>query len=109
VTNVTVFVGARPYLLTEQEARRLAELLRATFADEKFDEAVSALRLAWAIELVVDEGLDEPLEIGWPQAEAVIRALPELNAHAYDGLDVLLQAAKRLADDPPSEARLRFP
>jgi hypothetical protein len=61
MANVTVFVGARPYLLTEQEARRLVELLCATFADEKTDEAVSAMRLAWAIELVVDEGLYEPL------------------------------------------------
>jgi hypothetical protein len=57
------------------------------------------LRLAWALELVVDEGLDEPLEIGWPQARAVIRAVPEVTAHAYDGLAVLLQAARRLADD----------
>jgi hypothetical protein len=46
VVNVTVFVGARPYLLTEQEARRLAELLRAAFTDEQTDEAVAALRLA---------------------------------------------------------------
>jgi hypothetical protein len=46
---------------------------------------------------VVDEGLDEPLEIGWPQARAVIRALPEVTAHVYDGLDVLRQAARRLA------------
>jgi hypothetical protein len=96
--NVTVLVGARPYLLTDQEARRLAQLLRDTFTDEKTDEAVSALRLVWAIELVVEEGLDEPLEIGWPHAEAVIRALPEVTAHAYDGLDVLRQAARRLAD-----------
>jgi len=98
VANVTVFVGARPYLLTEQEARRLGQLLRATFTDEKTDEAVAALRLASALELVVDEGLDEPLEIGWPQAEAVIRAVPEVTAHAFDGLDVLRQAARRLAE-----------
>jgi hypothetical protein len=63
------------------------------------------LRLAWALEIVVEEELhDEVLELGWPQAEAVIRAVPEVPAHAYDGLDVLLQAARRLADDPqPSE------
>jgi hypothetical protein len=48
-------------------------------------------------------GLEEPLEIGWPQAKAVIRAVPEVAAHAYDGLEILLQAAKRLADDAPSE------
>jgi hypothetical protein len=101
VANVAIFVGARPYLLTEQEARRLVQFLRAAFEDEKTDEAAAGLRLAWAVELVVDEGLDEPLEIGWPQAEAVIRALPEVTAHAYDGLDVLLQAARRLADAPP--------
>jgi hypothetical protein len=59
------------------------------------------LRLAGALELVVDEGLDEPLEIGWPQAEAVIRAVSEVTAHAYDGLDALLQAARRLADTTP--------
>jgi hypothetical protein len=96
--NVTVLVGARPYLLTEQEARRLAQLLRTAFTEEKTDEATAALRLAGAIELVVDEGLDDPLEIGWPQAEAVIRAVPEVGAHAYDGLEILLQAARRLAD-----------
>jgi hypothetical protein len=48
MANVTVFVGARPYLLTEQEARRLAQALRAAFADEKTDEAAAGLRLAWA-------------------------------------------------------------
>jgi hypothetical protein len=101
MANVTVFVGARPYLLTEQEARRLAQALRAALTDEKTDEAAAGLRLAWAVELVVDEGLDEPLEIGWPQAEAVIRALPEVTAHTYDGLEVLLQAARRLADAAP--------
>ena len=100
MANVTVLVGARQYLLTGQEARRLAQLLRTCFTDEKTDEAAAALRLAWALELV-DEGLDEPLEIGWPQAEAVIRALPAVTAHAYDGLDVLLQAARRLAEAPP--------
>jgi hypothetical protein len=99
MANVTVFVSARPYLLTEQEARRLAHLLRDAFTDEKTDEATAALRLAWAIELVVDEGRDEPLEIGSPHANAVIRAVPEVAAHAYDGLEVLLQAARRLADD----------
>jgi hypothetical protein len=31
VANVTVFVGARPYLLTEQEARRLAQLTARRF------------------------------------------------------------------------------
>jgi hypothetical protein len=99
VANVPVFVGARPYLLTEQEARRLAQLLRDAFTDEKFGEATAALRLAWAIELAVDEGPDEPLEIGWPQAKAVIRAVPEVTAQAHDGLDVLRQAARRLGDD----------
>jgi hypothetical protein len=69
--------------------------------DEKTDEAAAALRLAWALELVVDENLDEPLELGWPQADAVIRALPEFEAHAYSGLEVLLQAAWRLADAAP--------
>jgi hypothetical protein len=69
--------------------------------DEKTDDAAAGLRLAWAVELVVDENLDEPLEIGWPQAEAVIRAVPEVTAHAYDGLEVLLQAARRLADAAP--------
>jgi hypothetical protein len=97
--NVTVFVGARPYLLTEQEARRLAHLLRASVTDHRIDEAAAALRLAWALELVIDEGLDEPLEVGWPQARAVTRAVPEVTAHAYDGLAVLVQAARRLADD----------
>jgi hypothetical protein len=103
MANVTVFVGARPYLLTDQEGRRLERLLRAAFADEKTDEAGAALRLAWALELVLDEGLEEPLEIGWPQAKAVIRALPEVTAHAYDGLEVLLQATRRLIDDAPPE------
>jgi hypothetical protein len=98
VVNVTVLVGARPYLLTEEEARRLARLLRAASTDKKTDKAAVALRLAWDLELVVDEGIDEPLEIGWPQAEAVIRALPEVTGHAYDGLEVLLKAARRLAD-----------
>jgi hypothetical protein len=98
--TVTVFVGARPYLLSEQEARRLAQCLRR-LADEELDEDAVALRFAWALELIVNEDLDEPLEIGGPQAEAVIRALPEVNAHAYDGLEVLRQAAKRLADAPP--------
>jgi hypothetical protein len=100
VANVTVLMGARPYVLTDQEARRLAELLRAAFADENFDEASAALRLAWEFELAADGDLDEPVEIGWPEAEAVTRALPEVTAHAYDGLDVLLQAAKRFADGP---------
>jgi hypothetical protein len=98
VPNVTVFLGARPYLLTEREALRLAGLLQTAFTHEKTEEAAAGLRLARALNLVVDEGLDEPLEIGWPQAEAVIRAVPEVTAHAYDGLDVLRQAASRLAD-----------
>jgi hypothetical protein len=98
--TVTVFVGARPYLLTKQEVRRLAQCLRR-LADEEPDEDAVALRFAWALELIVNEDLDEPLEIGWPQAKAVVRALPEVTAHAYDGLDVLLQAARRLADAPP--------
>jgi hypothetical protein len=96
--NVTVFVGARPYLLTEQEARRLAQLLRTFFTDETTGDAIAALRLARALELVVDEDSDEPVELGWPQAQALIRAVPEVTAHGYDGLDVLLQAARRLAD-----------
>lgn len=49
--NVTVFVGARPYLLTEQEARRLAQLLRTFFTDETTGDAIVALRLARALEL----------------------------------------------------------
>jgi hypothetical protein len=102
VPNVTVFVGARPYLLSENEALRLAGLLRQAFTDEKSDEAVAGLRLARAIELVIEEKLDEALELGWPQAEAVIRALPEVTAHANEGLDVLLQAARRPAADAPS-------
>jgi hypothetical protein len=101
VGNVTVFVGARPYLLSEQEGRRLAQLLRAAFADENTGEAAAALRLARAVELVVDEDLDEPLEIGWPQAAAVIRAIPDITTHPYDGLEVLLQVSRRLADAPP--------
>jgi hypothetical protein len=44
---------------------------------------------------VVDENLDQPLEIGWPQAEAVIRALPEVTTHAHDGVDVLLRSRSR--------------
>jgi hypothetical protein len=56
--------------------------LRAAFSNEKTDEAAAGLRLAWALELVVDENLDEPLELGWPKADAVIRALPEVEAHA---------------------------
>jgi hypothetical protein len=94
LVNVTVFVGARPYLLTELEARRLAELLR----EAKLEVA---LRLAWALELIVNEDLDEPLDLGWPQADAVIRAMPEVEAHAYSGLEVLLHAARRLAAAPP--------
>jgi hypothetical protein len=93
------FVGARPYLLTEQEARRLAHLLRASVSDHRIDEAAAALRLAWELELrSIGEGLDEPLEISWPEAESVIQALPEVTAHAYVGLEALLQAARRLAD-----------
>jgi hypothetical protein len=87
--------------LSGLETRRLAQVLRVTFTDEKTEEAAAGLRLAWAIELVVDEDLDEPLDIGWPQAEAVIRALPEVEAHEYGGLEVLLQAARRLADALP--------
>jgi hypothetical protein len=105
--NVTVLVGARPYLLTEQEARRLAQHLRG-LADESPDEEEMALRLAWAFELIVNEELDEPLEIDWPQAEAVVRALPEVTAHAYDGLEVLLQAARRLAENTAGVARPRL-
>jgi hypothetical protein len=98
MANMTVLVGARPYPLTGLEARRLAHLLRARFTDGQTDHAAAGLRLAWALELVVDEDLDEPVEIGWPQAEAVIRAVPEVTAHACEGLDALWQAARRLAD-----------
>jgi hypothetical protein len=98
MANMTVLVGARAYPLTGLEARRLAHVLRACFTDGQTDEAAAGLRLAWALELVLEEDLDEPLEIGWPQADAVIHALPEATAHAHDGLDVLLQAARRLAD-----------
>jgi hypothetical protein len=105
VPLVTVFVGARPFLLTEQEALRLAGLLRTAFTDEKPRRLLAGLRLARALELVAVEGLDEPLEIGWPQAEAVIHSLPEVTAHAYEGLDGLLHAARRLAVDATSEAR----
>ena len=100
MASVKVFVGTRPYRLSSLETRRLAQVLRATFTDEKTEEAAAGLRLAWALELVVDEGLEEPLEIGWPQAEAVTHALPEVTAHAYNGLEPLLQAARRLADNP---------
>jgi hypothetical protein len=102
VPRVTVFVGARSYLLTEQEALRLAGLLRAAFTGEKPRRLLAGLRLARALELVAVEGLDEPLEIGWPQAEAVVHSLPEVTAHAYDGLDPLLHAARRLAVDATS-------
>jgi hypothetical protein len=53
--NFTVFVGCRPYRLTEQEARRLTQLRRGITNDE----AATALRFAWALELMVGEGLDE--------------------------------------------------
>jgi hypothetical protein len=99
VPNVTVFVGARPYLLTEQEALRLAALLRGAAAEQKTEEAAAGLRLARALDLAAVGGLNETVEIGRPQAEAVARALPEVTAHAYDGLELLLHAARRLAGD----------
>jgi hypothetical protein len=68
------------------------------------DEAAAGLRLAWALELLVDEGLDEPLEIGWPQAEAVIHALPELTAHAYEASMLCCMRQGGLVTTQPPES-----
>jgi hypothetical protein len=99
IGNVTVLVGARPYHLTEQEARRLAQHLRG-LADEEADADAVALRLGWALALMVNEDLDEPLEIGRPQAEAVIHALPEVTAPHMTAWTFCCGQAKRLADAP---------
>ena len=107
LVSVTVPAGGQPSrscrcppLLADRGGGPSARPASRRHQTESSYEAAAGLRLAWALELVVDEELDEPLEIGWPQAEAVIRAIPEV-AHAYVGLEVLLQAARRLADAPP--------
>jgi hypothetical protein len=60
--------------------------------------ATTALRVAWAIDLVLDEGVDEPVEIGWPEAQAITRVAADVSAHRLRELDELLEAVRYLVE-----------
>jgi hypothetical protein len=99
-SDLTILVGAHAYQLSEQDARHLGHLLREAYSGDLSAMAAEALRVAWAIDLVLDEGVDEPIELGWPEAQAITRAVADVSAHRRRGLDELLEALRRLAESP---------
>jgi hypothetical protein len=60
---LTVFVGALPYELDEQAARWLTDLLRTSFAGAESVEGKQAVYLANAIDLVLETGSGEAVEL----------------------------------------------
>jgi hypothetical protein len=62
--------------------------------------ATEGMRVAWSIDLVLDEGVDEPVELGWPEAPAIARAVGDVSAHRRRGLDELLEALRHLTEHP---------
>jgi hypothetical protein len=99
-SDLTILVGAHAYPLGEGDARHLARLLRDAYSGETSAMATEAMRVAWAIDLILEEDLDEPLELGWPEAQAITRAMPDVSSHRRRGLDELFEALRRLADNP---------
>jgi hypothetical protein len=105
--SVTVLLaGPRAYRLDAEVARWLAAILREELGGRDDDQAVIGLQVAWAIDLVLNEGSDEPLELGGRQAEAVRDVL----WHHYhqvrgdDQIDALYEALRRLGGGPSEQA-----
>ena len=71
VGSVSFLVGARPYELSEKNARWLADMIRTALADADWEEAETGLAVAWAIELEAEEKRGEVIELGWRQARVV--------------------------------------
>jgi hypothetical protein len=98
--DITILVGERAYQLSEQDARQLSYLLREAYSSELSAMATEGMRVAWSIELILDEGVDEPVELGWPEAQAIARAVGDVSAHRRRGLDELLEALRHLTEHP---------
>jgi hypothetical protein len=99
-SDLTILVGERAYQLSEQDARHLGHLLREAYSSELSAMATEGMRVAWSIDLILSEGLAEPVELGWPEAQAITRAVGDVSAHRRRGLDELLEALRYLAEPP---------
>jgi hypothetical protein len=72
----------------------LIDRLRETYADTDDPHRKGALALAWALELTLEAGEEEPLEFGLPQVEAVLEVIE--TAAFSPGLLRLQRALRRL-------------
>jgi hypothetical protein len=87
VTNeIIILVGASAYPLTTRDARWLIDRLRESYADTDDPHRKGAVALAWALELTLEGGEQEPLEFGLPQVEPVLDAM-WASASAGTGLE----------------------
>lgn len=96
--SVTILLGARAYPLQAATARWLATALRQELAGRDDHDAEVGLSVAWAIDLVLDEGRGATLELGWRQAQ-VVRDVLWHHYHRVRGdeqIDALYQALGRL-------------
>lgn len=98
--DITILVGERAYQLSVEDARQLGHLLREAYSSELSAMATEGMRVAWSIDLVLDQGVDEPVELGWPEAQAITRAAGDVSAHRRLGLDELLEAVRHLTEIP---------
>jgi hypothetical protein len=101
--SVTILLGGRAYPLDAETARWLATILREKLTGREDEEAAVGLYVAWAIGLVLEGRRDQPLELGWRQAE-VARDVLWHHYHRVRGeeqIDALYEALRRLGGTPP--------
>jgi hypothetical protein len=73
--EIIILVDASAYPLTTRDARWLIDRLRERYADTDDPHRKGAVALAWALELTLEGGEQEPLEFGLPQVEPVLDAM----------------------------------
>jgi hypothetical protein len=101
--SVTILLGSRPYPLDAVAARWLNAALRRELEGRHDDDADVGLSVAWAIDLVLDEGSGYTLELGQRQAQ-VVRDV--ISRHYYrvrgdEQIDALYEGLGRLGGAPP--------
>jgi hypothetical protein len=92
--EIVILVGARAYPLTPRDGRWLIDRLRETCAATDDPHRKGALALAWALELTLEGGEEEPLEFGLPQVAPVLDVME--TAALSPGLLRLQKALRRL-------------